>query len=429
MKTYRKINKAVITGLIILIVFITLIFVLNKNKINIDEKNGQKLEGEITFVSNRTDKRDEINNLIDEFEKIRPKVKVKLELIGDAEGILERKASVGELPDVTLIPSVIESKELNKYFLPIDDLGFNEDNIYNYNLGLGSDKNLYCLSTSMSWHGVIYNKKIFNELGITNLPKTESEFWDVCNKIKDNKIVPVALNYKQSWIMGMWLDMIPYIYNSNMEDDMLLQSKDILGDNSEVYKSLNFAHQIYANGYSEKDLLNYDWTQCKNDIVNGKVAMTIWNSDFINQLEDMGMNQEDIGIFPIPESRKIEIFGDYRIGVSKNSKYPEVAKEFLKFLFEEDRYAKAVNIMSSLKNSEDTAKFIEKLYDFNIPVNFHEEIILKQSDIQKKRHEKFFYLKNKVGIDYSFVQKYIISNDIDSLRNETNKKWKTYRDD
>lgn len=428
MKPYRKINKVVTMATIISIFFIILIVVLNKSKYTVEEKNVSKLEGEITFVSNRTDKKDELNGLIDEFESIHPKVKVKLELIGDAEGILERKASVGELPDVTLVPSIIETNEFNKYFLPIDDLGFNENNIYNYNSGIGSDNKLYSLSTSMSWHGVIYNKKIFNEIGIKTIPKTEEEFLKLCSDIKANGIVPVALNYKQSWVMDMWLDNIPYLYNSNMENDILLKSEDILGNNSEIYKSLNFIHQIYANGYSEEDLLNYDWTQCKNDIISGKVAMTIWTSDFIKQLEELGMDEEDIGIFPIPESNEIKIGGDYRIGISKNTKFPKVSKAFLKFLFEEDRYSNAVNIMSNLKNNEDTAEFIKQIYDFNIPVNFQEDILLNETDSEKRRHNKFFSLKNKVGLNYKFVQKYIISKDIESLRKETNEEWKKYRD-
>ena len=69
------------------------------------------LEGDITFVSNRTDKSTEIEELIKEFEEIHPNVNVSLELIGDAQSILQRKASIGELPDVTLVPSTISKDE------------------------------------------------------------------------------------------------------------------------------------------------------------------------------------------------------------------------------------------------------------------------------------------------------------------------------
>eukprot|EP00831_Metopus_contortus_P084866 TRINITY_DN9737_c0_g1_i2.p2 TRINITY_DN9737_c0_g1~~TRINITY_DN9737_c0_g1_i2.p2 ORF type:complete len:243 (+),score=51.75 TRINITY_DN9737_c0_g1_i2:380-1108(+) len=207
--------------------------------------------------------------------------------------------------------------------------------------------------------------------------------------------------------MNSWIDTTPYLYNVDIEEDILKKSKDILSNNSEIYKSLNFARQIYMNGYCEEDLLNYDWRQCKEDIVNDKVAMIIWNSDFINQLEDLGMDPKNIGMFPVPETKKIRMIGDYKIGISKNTKYPEASKEFLKFLFEEDRYAKAVNIMSSLKTNTNTVNIMNQLEQFNLPVVFQEDILEKQSDREIKLHNKFSSLKKNTGLDYTFVQTYI----------------------
>ena len=107
----------------------SLSYSFNKVQKHYTDKNEDELQGDISFVSNRTDKSDELNKLIEEFEKIHPNVTVKLELIGDAEEILERKASLGDMADVTLVPSVIQGKEFYKYFLPIDDLGITKKSI------------------------------------------------------------------------------------------------------------------------------------------------------------------------------------------------------------------------------------------------------------------------------------------------------------
>lgn len=316
MSSFKNANKLFIIIFLILVICV-LKFVVLDTLLKHGNHDKDELIGDISFVSNRTDKKEELNKLVEEFEKIHPNVNVNLELIGDAEEILERKASVGEMPDITLVPGVIESKEFYKYFLPIDDLGFSKEKLYDYSSGIGDDGKLYTLTTSQSWHGVIYNKKIFKDLGINKIPTNEEEFFDICNKIKSKDIVPVALNYKQSWIMSMWIYTIPYLYNINLEGDMILNNKDILGDESEIYKGLNFARKIYSNGYCEEDPLNYEWRQCKEDIVNGKTAMTIWNSDFIYQLEDLGLDNESIGMFPLPETKAIHMIGDYKIGISK----------------------------------------------------------------------------------------------------------------
>lgn len=393
-------------------------------EINLGTNDEEELKGDITFVSNRTDKRDEIEALINEFEELNPKVNVELELIGDAETILQRKASVGELPDVTLVPSNISKNEYANYFLTIDDLGFNDNNIYNYDMGLGSDSRLYCLNSSITWQGIIYNKEIFQKANIEKLPTTIEELFQACEKIKALGVTPIAINYRQSWTMNLWIDIIPHLFDNNFSKDTVLGNKTILNSDSGMYKSLNLAREIVKRGYCEEDLLNYDWQQFKNDMNDGKIAMTVWNSDFINQLEDMGMDKDDIGMFPIPETKIIKIYGDYKFAVSKNSDNPEVAKEFLKYIFEESRYAKVVNNISPLKEEIDSKDNFESMKEYGIPVEFYADFVRKQSVYYAKLEEEYLRLKNINGLDGSFVQKYITEDNIDNLINATENKWK-----
>ena len=309
MRSIEKQKKIFILVIIILLIsLLGLIFLFNGRNINSIVKKDNNLEGDITFVSNRTDKRQEIQELINNFEKLYPKVKVNLELIGDAQAILQRKASIGELPDVTLIPSTISKTEYSNYFLALEDLGFSDDNLYNYYMGVGDDGNLYCLNTSITWQGVIYNKDIFKEANINKIPKTINELFDVCEKVKALNVTPLAINYRQQWTMDLWVDVIPHLIDNDLPINSTKGYNNILDSESGMYKSLNLVREIVKRGYAEKDLFNYDWQQFKNDMSSGKIAMAIWNSDFIYQMEDMGMNSDSIGIFPIPETKVIKIY-------------------------------------------------------------------------------------------------------------------------
>ncbi|MBD7911268.1 MULTISPECIES: extracellular solute-binding protein [Clostridium] len=425
MKKSSKSIKFICLILLIIAVLISVVIALNKKRSSSEAKS--YLEGSITFLSNRTDKREELKALTEEFELEYPKVKVNLELKGDAEEILQRKASVSELPDVTLVPSVISSKEFKDYFLPLDDLGFKGDDIYDYNVGMGDDGYLYNLTTCVNWQGVIYNKSIFNDAGISELPKTKEDFLKCCTKLKSIGVTPIAINYKQSWAMNIWMDIIPYLFDTNLENNIITKSNDILGDNSGVYKSLEFIRSIVKDGYCEDELLNYDWEQCKKDIKNGKIAMIIWSSDFKNQLEDIGMDKKIIDMFPIPESKVIKVVGDYRFGVSRNSQHPNVAKEFLKFIFQEDRYAKAVNITSTIKRSKETISMIKSLEKFNMPIEIQGDVIRKQTVEEAEIHDKYFNNRKTTGLDAKFVQKYVIDSDSNITRNEINKEWKSFK--
>ena len=417
---------AVILGIIVTTILLTVLYKGNGDSSL--AKVEKELEGTITFVSNRIDKKDELNELIQEFEEIHPKVKVNLELLGDAENILRRKLALGELADVTLVPSVISNSEYSQHFLPLDELGFNDDNIYNYYSGLGSDGSLYTLTTSLKWLGIVYNKIVFEKAGITNIPTTIPAFMESCERIKNIGVTPIALNYTESWAIGVWIDEIPYVLDKDLEYDIMVNSKEVLSSDTGTYKSLKLVSNIIDNKYCEEDLFDYSWERCKNDFVDGNVAMIPFSSNLRYQFEDMGMNKADVGMFPIPESEEVSITGDYRLAVSKNTQYPEISKEFIKFLFEENRYANAVNIFPTLKNEEENVEIINELQNFNVSVQIHENIVKAKDEDGVKEHDKYHSLKKRIGMNVEFLQEYLMSDDREGLINSINEKWINARD-
>ncbi len=425
MRKNTKIKTVIGLGILGFCVIIVLTKIIKSNSVMIfkDSASNKELEGTISFVSNRIDKSEELKLLIEEFEELYPKVNVNLELIGNPEEILQRRASVQELSDVTLVPASIKTSEYDKYFLKLDDLGFNSNNIYNYGLGLDNKGELYGLMTSVNWNGIIYNKKVFEELNIDVLPKTKEEFFDICEIIKENGITPIVLNYRESWRMSPWLEVVPYLFDEDLEDKVIKGNMNILDENSGMSKSLDFIRSIVQKGYCEEDLLNYQWNKSKTDMRDGKIAMLFLSSDFKYQLNDIGMDMEDIGMFPFPESDSIKVFGDYKIAISKNTKYPEVAKEFLKFLFEDSRYSNAVNRLSPLKESEKSKSFFEEIEKFNIPIITYDGNEGTQVNDKENTHSKYDTLRRVIGLDYSFVQKYVIEDNLEDIVNETNKKW------
>lgn len=420
-----KNNKMKVIIMMIVILFVVLINLIISQLTNNKEGSEVNLEKvkEVTFVSHRTDKERELKELIRkfEYENESENVKVKLELIGDPQEILQRRALVQELSDVTLVPEAINANEYDKYFLEINDLGFTEKDIYNYQTGIGKNGNLYSLNTSINWPGIIYNKKIFKELGIKELPNNLEEFLKICEIIKKENITPIIINYKLSWTMNKWIDTVPYLFQKNLDEYVILEGNDILSESSGMYKSFNFIRRIFENKYCEEDLLNYQWENSKIDLKSGKAAMIFFNSEFIYQLEDVGMNKEDLGMFPIPESEFIAINGDYKIAISKETKYPEISKRFLKYLFENDNYSKAVGISSPLKN-EENKRFIEDLNKFDIEIEFTGEK-KEESKEEANIHEIFKSINNVSNLNFELLQEYVINEDNEELIDNVNLEW------
>ena len=66
---------------------------------------------------------------------------------------------------------------------------------------------------------------------------------------------------------------------------------------------------------------------------------------------------------------------------------------------------------------------IKELEVYNIPIDFPGNTASKQSKEEVAMHEKYDTLRRLSGLDYSFVQDYITTNDVEGLRNKMNNNW------
>ena len=69
------------------------------------------------------------------------------------------------------------------------------------------ENEVYGIPITVVGRGVLYNKKVFKEAGITELPKTPDEFITDLKAVKDKTdAIPLYTNYAAGWTMGAWDD-------------------------------------------------------------------------------------------------------------------------------------------------------------------------------------------------------------------------------
>ena len=95
----------------------------------------------------------------------------------------------------------------------------------------------------------------------------------------------------------------------------------------------------------------------------------------------------------------------------------------LKYIFEKDRYANAINVVSPLKSDDYYETKFNMIEGYDIPIEIYTDFVRKQSSEDAKMEEDYLSIRKKCGLDESFVQRYIIEENIESLIDETNKKW------
>jgi raffinose/stachyose/melibiose transport system substrate-binding protein len=374
-----------------------------------------ELKGKITFLTHRTDVADTtLTDIAKEFMAKNPGVEITVEA-NKSDDILKTRIAANELPDIMLVPNGILQKNLANYFIPIDDLGFNKDNIWYYNNGTGPDGKLYTLSIGVNYQGIIYNKNAFKTAGIDKTPMTLDELYADAEKLKAKGIIPVASNFKDSWPLQNFSDgaysndllASKNYLNTLVSKDLYVDEPGSMLDAAKFFKALN------DKGDLEKDLMSTSWDGSKRDLAQGKTAMTYLGTWLPAQIIENGANAADIGMFPIPGAKALVGSADVMYGVTKNSKSPEVAKAFLQFMWQDGYMPKKVGMIPPNKDYKPDQPFVQELFSSNLPVVEWES---NSQDYQD--------LISKSQIDGNkFLQEYTLSKNPQEVVDKYNKKW------
>ena len=321
------------------------------------------LTAKIHFAYHRTDIPDKLNGYVEEFRKIYPNVEIEYELITDyAENALLRVDNT----DWTImgIPTV-QKDELSKYFVPLGSLEV-LDSLYNFMSTQSFEGICYGVPSTGNANGVLYNKRIFAEAGVTELPKTPDEFMAALRAVKEKTdAIPLYTNYAAGWTMGAWdayIGVAATGRDTYMNQD-LLHAKDPFADQGNgtgpyaVYKIL---YDAAAEGLIEDDYTTTDWEGCKPMLNNGQIASMVLGSWAFTQMRDAegGEHPEDVGYMAFPVSIDGKQYapagGDYNFGINAKASYEEklASMYYLKWLTHESGFAYSEGGVPIDKNGE-----------------------------------------------------------------------------
>jgi raffinose/stachyose/melibiose transport system substrate-binding protein len=378
---------------------------------------GTDISGEITFLTNRTDMiGKEYDEYVKRFNEKYPNIKVEFEASQtDYNQQAKVRMASGELPDVMFIPTIPNS-DLPKYFASLDDLGLN-DQITFKDLRSFEGK-LYGITSGNSTSGIVYNKKAFTDAGITEVPKTWDEFLAASEKLKAIGIVPLASNFKDKWPLNNWVYDLPRVIEDNAEfpNEKLTTDTPFTLDNG-YGKALGLIRELNEKGYLEKDINSTSWEQSKKDIASGKFAMYFLGNWVINQVIGAGTTSDNVGFFPLPLDNsgtpRAALSPDFFYAVSKDSKSPEAAKAFVKWMIVDSGYEDFAGFISPLKGKESS---LAQLKEFQAT-----GVVLQEGTVDDATVTE---ISNKAQIDLpAIVQEFVLAKDPQTIFDKWNTAW------
>ena len=364
----------------------------------------------ITFINHKTDW--ETNGKWDEyiakFNEKYPDIKVEVQTITDYAGQMKTRMNSKEYGDVLMIPGDISPKDYENFFEPLGDT----EELSEKYLGL-NDRSYegvqYGIPSQMNATGLVVNKKVFEDAGITEFPKTTEDFIAALKKIKENdsSIVPLYTNYAAGWTLSNWDFTRPGVSGDPDFTNEMTSDTSPFDEGDTMYTIYNTLYTVAKEGLIESDPTTSDWEQSKVDLANGKVAVMVLGSWAVPQIQKINEDNADnimFEAFPVTASdgkQYMPIGGDYNYGINVNSKHKKAARKFIDWMVNESDYAvdnggiptvKGTEYPKALQDSQDAG--VELIEENPAPegkeslfsdINNESELGIGSTDTEKQR--------------------------------------------
>ncbi|WP_145047792.1 ABC transporter substrate-binding protein [Paenibacillus xylanexedens] len=299
-------------------------------------------------------------DILDEFEK-QTNVRVNLQLIPAEQTttVLQTKLAVDETPDIIQynLASAVTDLNLQRNFEILDDEPWASRIVNKDVLSAGGHIYSFHVSQDTGMQGVVYNKQIFEELGLT-IPTTYEQFLAVCEKIKASGITPVFMPYKDAWAANIWPAAAFADFVAKNEPtffDDLNSNKKKWSDIPEFKTFLEQQYEVYTKGYTNTDVLSDSYDMAVGKFLNKEVAMMFMGDWLIEGVAEQDPSME-LGVFPIPSTEDASL-GASPLGgqlfIPKKSKHLEEAKKFLDFIASKDVAQQIVDSKGYVSNFND----------------------------------------------------------------------------
>lgn len=320
-----------------------------------------EIKGDIKVVTWRTDLVEDgtFQKYADEFNKKYPDVNVTFKGITDYAGEMLTRMSTTNYGDVIGIPA-IKPDQYDQFLEPLGDTSSFEGT-YRFLPAASYDGTQYGIAWGGNANGVVYNKKVFEEAGVTELPTTEDEWLDALQKVKDNTdAIPLYTNYKDGWPLTQSFGNLGVVTHDPDAPITMAEDKAPWTEGTDVYAIDSLLYDSVAAGLTEPDPLTTNWEQSKVDLGTGKIAAMTLGSWAISQMqtaaEDNGASADDIGYMTFPANvdgtQYAVIGGDYNLAVSKHSKAKAAAWAWIQWVVADSGYTEAQGMISPLIDKE-----------------------------------------------------------------------------
>lgn len=331
-----------------------------------------EVTGEITVLTQRTDLVQDgtFDAYAAEFEEKYPGTSVKFEGITNYESDVTTRLSSGNIGDVLALPTSVAPDQFSAFFEPLGDQDTLSET-YRFMAPKSYEGTSYGIAQFGNTMGFVYNKKVWADAGVTEIPTTPEEFITALEAVEANTdSIPYYTNYKDAWPLSQW-NGDPSL-TGDADASNALNSDEAPWTDGESYVGISdgLLFDIVAAGLSEPDPTTTAWEGSKSMLATGEISSMYLGSWAIQQMKDAattaGTDPADIGYLPFPyqvDGKFVATLApDYYSAINKKSDNKATAMAWIEWLTLESDYAEksgAIGTALDSENPETLADFTE----------------------------------------------------------------------
>ncbi|MGI9418870.1 MAG: ABC transporter substrate-binding protein [Geminicoccaceae bacterium] len=217
------------------------------------------------------------------------------------------RAAGQSLPDVfsywagARVQFVVDSNALR----PIDDLwaSANLDDVVAKSVADSAtlyNGKRYLVPFNYHYAGLFYNKKVFEEAGVSELPTDWDGFLALCETLKAAGVTPIALGSKDRWPAQFWFDYL-LLRTAGPDYRAKLMDGSAAYDDAEVMDAMATWKELVDKGYFLPNANADGWTDASDKVARGDAAMTLMGTWITGYWNELGLVPgEDYDFFPFP---------------------------------------------------------------------------------------------------------------------------------
>jgi raffinose/stachyose/melibiose transport system substrate-binding protein len=228
---------------------------------------------------------------------------------------VQTKVATGDKPDLAFwqpVPSMLRAINARANLQPLDDAPWIDELEPNLQdmTGILDSTRYAALVSSPAIEGVYYNKEVFADHGIRDIPANFGDMIELGRQLKADGVTPFHEMGGDRWATQWWVQVQLADAAQNGLWDRVNSGEETFED-STILGAIQTYQDLVDEGLFNEDLTTATFEDQGEALLTGEAAMVVQVNTFFLQLQAMASTQEldeKIGFFPISPSDHIGTF-------------------------------------------------------------------------------------------------------------------------